>query len=68
MSNFVMTPKYIHTIFIHKFFFLKTPKILKFKILNAENDPSLRMYENIRVTPLGEGVRANPLNPLWIRH
>ena len=26
-------------------------QILKFKILNAKNDPSLRMYENIRVPP-----------------
>ena len=32
--------------------FLKTLKILKFKILNPRTEPSLRMYENIRVSPL----------------
>ena len=30
-------------------FFLKPPKILKSKIRSQKNDPSLRMYENIRV-------------------
>ena len=48
---FVMTPKDIHKIFIFPkiFIFLKTQKILKFKILNPKNGPSLRMNGNIRV-------------------
>ena len=57
-SNFVNTPppqkkkistksSYPQSIVI----FLKTLKILKFKFLNPENDPSLCMYENIRVPP-----------------
>ena len=33
-------------------FFLKPKKILKFKILNPQNYPSLRMYKNIRILPL----------------
>ena len=67
-----MTPKYspilwwpqknIHKTFIPPkiFILLKTQKILKFKILNQKNDPSLRMYENIRVPhlPLLLGVSA----------
>ena len=35
------------------YFFWKPPKIMKFKILNQKNDPSLRMYENIMSTPPG---------------
>ena len=45
-------PKYPHDLHTPKIFiFLKTPKILKFKFLNPKNDPSLRMYGNIRVPP-----------------
>ena len=58
-----MTPKFspilwwpiktIHRIFTPQkiFIFWKPQKILIFKILNPKNDPSLRMYENIRVPP-----------------
>ena len=49
-----MTPKKYPQNFIPPkiFIFLKTPKsIEKIKILNLKNDPSLRMYENIRVPP-----------------
>ena len=57
--------KKIHKILIPKkySFFWKTQNILEFKILNPppppppqkkkKNNQSLRMYENIRVTPLG---------------
>ena len=34
-------------------FFWKPQKILKFKFWTLKNNQSLRMYENIRVTPLG---------------
>ena len=33
------------------FIFLKSSKILKFKNFNSKNGPSVRMYENARVTP-----------------
>ena len=44
-------PQNLHTPQKYSFFW-KTQKILKLKILNQKNDPSLRMYENIRVAPL----------------
>ena len=41
-------------------FFWKPPKILKFRILNPpKNDLSLRMYENIRVSPAPLGGRGD---------
>ena len=51
-----MTPKkYPQNLYTPKnIYFSENPKnILKFKILNPKNDPSLRMYENIRVPLLG---------------
>ena len=58
-SPILWWPKKISTKSLYppkKFIFLKPPKILKFKILNPKNDPSVRMYENIRVTPPPPGV------------
>ena len=48
-----MTLENIHKIFIpHKIFiFLKTPKNIEIQNLHPKNDPSQRMYENIRVPP-----------------
>ena len=49
-----MTPKNIHKIFIPQkiFIFLKNPKNIEIQNVEPQkNDPSLRMYENIRVPP-----------------
>ena len=47
------TKKKTQNLYTQKYsFFWKTQKILKFKILNKKNDLSLRMNENIRVSPL----------------
>ena len=51
-----MTPKDIHKIFIPQniLFFLKTSKNIEIQNFETKkNDRSLRMYENIRVPPLG---------------
>ena len=46
-------PKNIDKIFIPQkiFIFLKTPKNIEIQNFEPKNDPSLRMYENVRVPP-----------------
>ena len=44
-------PTNLHT---QKIVFLKITKIMKFKTSDAKNDPSLRVYENIKYPP-GDG-------------
>ena len=56
-----MNSKNIHKIFISKnilnFIFLKTPKNIAIQIFEPKNDPSIRMYENIRVPPWDTGMQ-----------
>ena len=54
LAQFCYDQKNIHKIFIppkNVHFSENPPKILKFRILNPKNGPSLRMRENIRVPP-----------------
>ena len=48
-------PQNLHT--PQKYYFSVNPQeILKFKILNQKNGPSLRMYQNIRYPPPPLGI------------
>ena len=68
-----MAQKNIYKIFLPQniLIFLEPKKILKFKILNPKDDPSLRMYENIRVhpppPPLGDipKMKNLPSSQIW---
>ena len=46
------TKKYPQNLHTQNFFiFLKTPKNIEIQNFDPKNDPSLRMYENIRIPP-----------------